>query len=288
MPTLPSTRRRLSLCCLLVVLGACSSPAPSGARSSEPQDKPNKQVARTQDDNPVGAAWKPEGSMSLDKGLLTVSAMIGAARCCAEARIEHEGSPLRVYVAPHDEASLEGYVLFLGESDRVVLMAQGEKQGVYDKLVYRSKKRAPRTSGRVSLAIDQGLLPDRDLKLWSGIDGSVTVGDVVLPGRKPPPPKGEGDPSRPMPADGSGERDKNPIPLGAEGKRRVGWGETVPSGIAYILIKRPGGSIPIPPPEPVEEDIAPIPPSGATEEETAPIPPTEPTEEAAATPDGGE
>ncbi|MEE2830645.1 MAG: hypothetical protein VX498_15765 [Myxococcota bacterium] len=252
MPVLLSKSLRSCLFFLLVVLGACSSPSGTGPQTAGPQDKPNEEVARTQGENPVGAAWEPEGSVVLDQDRLAVSSTVGAARCCAEAEVEHEGSPLRVYIAPLDEAALEGYVLFLGGEDRVVLMAQGEKQGVYDKLIYRSVEPAPRAEGRVTLSIDQGLLPDRDLKLWSGIDGSVSVGDVVLPGRTPPPPKGDGDPNRPMPDGEIGQRDKNPIPLGAPGKRKVGWGETVPSGIAYILIKRPGSSIPIPPIEPPE------------------------------------
>lgn len=239
----------LLLSVLSLGLVACGSPPSEGAATGEEGSAPAEapSVKRGQGDNPVGAGWDPEGSFLLEDGDLEISAVIGGADCCAGATVEYEGSPLRVFIAPVDEAALEGYVFFLGKGNVPVLMAQLETQGIYDKLVYRAQLPVTRgEDGRVSMSLSSELLPNRDLKVWSGIDGMVRIGGLELPSKRAVPAPPEGDPDRPMPEGENVERDKQSIPVGVPGTKSVKWGETVPAGIPYVLVKRPGGMIPIP------------------------------------------
>jgi hypothetical protein len=92
-----------------------------------------------------------------------------------------EKSSLRVYFGPLQDAPLEGYVLYLGKGDLVVVKGQTAKQGVYDKELYRSSKAAQRgTGGAVTLRVPAASLPKKDLKVWGGTGGDVTVAGVVL------------------------------------------------------------------------------------------------------------
>lgn len=124
-----------------------------------------------------GRKWKSVGEAKLGSALVVQ----GAAES-GSGSDDIEKSSLRVYFGPLQDAPLEGYVLYLGKGDLVVVKGQTAKQGVYDKELYRSSKAAERgTGGAVTLRVPATSLPKKDLKVWGGTGGDITVAGVVLP-----------------------------------------------------------------------------------------------------------
>jgi hypothetical protein len=126
---------------------------------------------------PDGRQWKSVGEAKLGSALVVQ----GTAESGAGSE-DLEKSGLRVYFGPLEDAPLEGYVLYLGKGDTVVVKGQTAKQGVYDKELYRSSTAAKRgTGGAVTLRVPASALPKKDLKVWGGTGGELNVAGVVLP-----------------------------------------------------------------------------------------------------------
>ena len=124
-----------------------------------------------------GRKWKSVGEAKLGSALVVQ----GAAES-GSGSDDIQKSSLRVYFGPLQDAPLEGYVLYLGKGDIVIVKGQTAKQGVYDKELYRSAKAAKRgTGGAVTLRVPAASLPKKDLKVWGGTGGEITVAGVVLP-----------------------------------------------------------------------------------------------------------
>jgi hypothetical protein len=172
--------------------------------------------------------WVSSGSVKLGRSL-TVTGAIGKATCCSSKKVAHEGAPLRVYIAPLNDAALEGYVLFLGAEDRAVLMGQSKTPGVYDRAVYRSAGPMARSEdGGVTLSVPAAELPKGDLKAWAGVQAPVTIAGVLLGGKQAGSAEKKEDPDVPKP------KKDVPVPT-AVGKS--GSGEQ-PSAIPFVTLTR--------------------------------------------------
>jgi len=235
-----------------VAPGAAKTPAAAGA-SAEASEKSTKGEGDDRDPNkkppspefedksgPKGAApgsgpkkndarkWVSSGSVKLGKSL-TAAGTVGELTCCGAKKAAHEGSPLRVYIAPLNDAALEGYVLFLGAGDRSVLMGQSKTPGVYDRAVYRSASPVARgEDGGVTLSVPVAKLPKGELKAWAGVQAPVTIAGVLLGGKQARPVAKKEDPDVPKP------KEDVPVPT-AVGKPGSG---AQPSAIPFVTLTR--------------------------------------------------
>jgi hypothetical protein len=191
----------------------------SGPKGKKPGAGPGREDERK---------WVSKGSVKLRRDL-EVAAKIGEAACCGDSKVPHAGSPVRVYIAPLKDAPLEGYVLFLGAKDHVVLMGQTKAPGVYDRAVYRSATPAVRgKDGGVTLSVPSAKLPSGDLKAWAGVQAPVTIAGVLLGGQENRPSAKKEDPDTPKP--------KEDVPVPAEARKGGSAGQ--PVAIPFVTLKR--------------------------------------------------
>jgi hypothetical protein len=191
----------------------------SGPKDKEPGAGPNREDERK---------WVSKASVKLRRNL-DVAATIGDAVCCGDSKAPHDGSPVRIYLAPLKDAPLEGYVLFLGASDHVVLMGQKKNPGVYDRAVYRSTTPALRDKdGGVTLSVPSSNLPSGDLKAWAGVQAPVTIAGVLLGGQEDRPSAKKEDPDTPKP--------KKDVPVPTKAGKGGSGGQ--PEAIPFVTLKR--------------------------------------------------
>lgn len=191
----------------------------SGPKGKKPGAGPNREGERK---------WVSKASVKLRRNL-EVAATIGEEVCCGDGKVSHDGSPLRIYLAPVKDAPLEGYVLFLGASDHVVLKGQTKTPGVYDRAVYRSESPVVRgKAGAVTLSVPSAKLPSGDLKAWAGVQAPVTIAGVLLGGQEDRPSAKKEDPDTPKP------KKDVPVPASA-GKSGSG---SQPSAIPFVTLTR--------------------------------------------------
>lgn len=115
----------------------------------------------------TGPNWKNLKDIPMAGPLLEV-AVTTTETCCGDSKVLHEGSPARFYLAIDDGKNGEnGFLLWLGEKDRVVLSRQ-TGPGVYNEEIYRSKKPALRELGTVTLSCPAELLGANPMYIWAG------------------------------------------------------------------------------------------------------------------------